>query len=117
MTVASEAVAAAALVGGAQTALHSHAGGGSVDIKQTEIDFGATPVAEASFIVTDTSVSTSSQIIGSVAYEAPTGKDLDELEMDAIDLKFAPGTGQLTIYARGLEGYLADKFKINYLVG
>jgi len=37
--------------------------------------------------------------------------------MDAFDLKFAPGSGQLTIFARGLDGYIADKFKINYLVG
>ncbi len=92
-------------------------GAGGADVKQTEIDFGATPIGEALFIITDTSVSTSSQIIGSVAYEAPTGKELDELEMDTIALKFAPGTGQFTIYAKGLEGYLADKFKINYLVG
>ncbi len=89
----------------------------AVNIKQTEVDFGGLPVAGASFVVTDTDVTVGSQIIGSVAYEAPTGKDLDELEMDAIDLKFAPGAGQLTIYARGLEGYLADKFKVNYLIG
>lgn len=87
------------------------------NIKQTEIDFGTTPVAEAEFIVADVDVSAGSQIIGSVAYEAPTGKDLDELEMDALDLKFGPGAGQLTIRARGLDGYLADKFRINYLVG
>lgn len=89
----------------------------SVAIQQTEIDFGMVPVAEASFIVTDAAVSPSSRIIGSIAYVAPTGKDLDEMEMDALDLKFAPGSGQLTIWARGLDGYIADKFKVNYLVG
>ena len=52
-----------------------------------------------------------------MAYEAPTGKDLDELDMDGLDLKFGPGTGQFTLYARGLDGYVADKFKINYLIG
>lgn len=90
---------------------------GAVNIKQTEIDFGATPVAEASFVVVDVDVSPSSQIVGVVAYEAPTGKDLDELDVDGLDLKFAPGVGQFMIYARGLDGYVADKFKINYLVG
>ncbi len=112
-----ETVAHAQIVGGEQTTLHSHPGGGTLDIKQTEIDFGTTPVAEASFIITDTSVLVTSQLIGNVAYEAPTGKDLDELEMDGLDLKFAPGSGQFTLYARGLDGYIADKFKINYLVG
>lgn len=91
--------------------------GGSVNIKQTEIDFGATPVAEASFIVVDAGVGPTSQIIGNVLYSAPTGKDLDELDMDAIDLKFGPGSGQFTIYAKGLEGPLHDKFIISYLIG
>jgi len=117
MVIVAEQVAAKALVDGGQTTLHSHAGSGSVDIKQTEINFGATPVAEASFLVTDTDVLATSQLIGNVAYEAPTGKELDELEMDGLDLKFAPGVGQFTLYARGLDGYIADKFKINYLIG
>ena len=90
---------------------------GVTNIKQTEIDFGATPVAENSFLITDADVLVGSQLIGNVAYEAPTGKDLDELEMDGLDLKFAPGSGQFTLYARGLDGYIADKFKVNYLVG
>jgi len=86
-------------------------------VRQTEIDFGAVPLSEKSFVITDAAVSASSHLIGNVAYEAPTGKDLDELEMDGLDLKFAPGAGQFTLYARGLDGDVADKFKINYLVG
>jgi hypothetical protein len=89
----------------------------SVNVKQTEIDFGATPIAESEFTVVDADVSATSQLMGTVAYEAPTGKDLDELEMDAIDLKFQPGTGQFIVRVKGEEGYLHDKFKINYLVG
>ncbi len=117
MAVVNEAVAHKALIDGSQTALHSHAGGGTLDIKQTEIDFGATPISEKSFTITDTSVLVTSQLIGNVTYEAPTDKELDELEMDSLDLKFAPGDGQFILYARGLDGYIADKFKINYLVG
>lgn len=116
MAITVEKVASAELVGGGQTSLHSHAGGGA-DIKQIEIDFGPTPVAEASFLIDDVNVLLTSFLIGNVAYEAPTGKDLDELEMDSLDLKFAPGVGQFTLYAKGLDGYVADKFKINYLVG
>lgn len=89
----------------------------STNVKQTEIDFGTTPVSEASFLVTDADVTAGSQLTGSVAYEAPTGKDLDELEMDALDLKFAPGSGNFTVYVTGLNGYVADKFKLNYLIG
>lgn len=86
-------------------------------VKQVEIDFGSLPVSEASFLITDASVSPTSHIVGTVAYEAPTGKDLDELDMDGLDLKFGPGSGQFTLYVRGQDGYIADKFKINYVVG
>ncbi len=92
-------------------------GAGSTNIKQTEIDFGTLPVSEKEFTITDSDVLITSQLIGNIAYEAPTGKDLDELEMDAIDLKFQPGAGSFKIYAKGLEGYVADKFKVNYLIG
>lgn len=85
--------------------------------KQTEIDFGATPVSEATFTIIDASVVASSIIVGSVANIAPTGKDLDELEMDELSLAFGAGAGSFTIFARGLNGYVADKFKINYNVG
>jgi hypothetical protein len=90
---------------------------GSTQVKQVEIDFGSLPVSEASFLITDASVSPSSHIVGTVAYEAPTGKDLDELDMDGLDLKFGPGSGQFTLYVRGQDGYIADKFKVNYVVG
>jgi hypothetical protein len=90
---------------------------GSGNAKQVEIDFGSLPVAEAKFLIADAGVSPTSHIVGCVAYEAPTGKDLDEMEMDELDLKFGPGSGQFTIYARGRDGYIADKFKINYMIG
>lgn len=86
-------------------------------VKQIEVDFGTLPISEKSFLITDASVTPASHIVGSVAYEAPTGKDLDELDMDGLDLKFGPGSGQFTVFAKGQEGYISDKFKINYVVG
>ena len=86
----------------------------SVAITEAEIDVGATPVSEATISVTDAGISTSSKIIGGLAYIAPTGKDLDELEMDALDIKFEPATGSMNVIIKGLEGYIADKFKIWY---
>jgi len=85
-------------------------------MKQTEIDFGTAPVAEKEFTVTDADVTATSRIVGCVAYVAPTGKELDELECDAIDLKFSPAAGSFKIYAKGLEGYVSDKFKVYYIV-
>lgn len=86
----------------------------SVAITETEIDVGTTPVAEASIAVTDAGISTSSKIIGGVAYKAPTNKDLDELEMDALEIKFEPATGSVNVHIKGLEGYIADKFIVWY---
>lgn len=105
-----ESVAAESLVDGSLTNLHRH-------VNQAEIDFGSYPVESGEFTVIDTQILPSSHITGTVAYEAPTGKDLDELDMDSIDLKFAPGNGTLLIKARGLEGYLHGAFKVNYMVG
>lgn len=50
--------------------------GGTANIKQTEIDFGTTPLSEQSFVVADGDVNGTSQLIAQVAYEAPTGNDV-----------------------------------------
>lgn len=93
-------------------------GASSTDIKQTEVDFGITPLPEASFVITDAAISTSNQIIAQVSYDTPTGKDQDEIEMDRYDLNCTAGTGQFTLYMKSVDGsYLHDKFKINYLIG
>lgn len=92
-------------------------GASSTNIKQTEIDFGSSGIDTSEFVIMDTDVSSTSQLIGNVAYEAPTNKDLDELEFDQFDLKFAPGSGQFILRITSLNGCVADKFKINYLIG
>ena len=89
-----------------------------VNIKQTEIDFGATPVAEGTFTITDASVLVTSQLLAQVAWEAPTGKDLDEIEMDDLSIRCKPAAGSFDMFIRAVDGsYLADKFKVNYLIG
>lgn len=89
---------------------------GSFAVYETEIDFGATPVSEASFVIVDAGVTSSAmKILTSVSYAAPTGKDQDELEMDDLQLRAVAGTGDFTLYVRAADGsYLADKFRINY---
>lgn len=86
-------------------------------VAQTEIDFGATPISEASFTITDANVTASSKIVAMVAYVAPTGKDLDEIECDELDIKCGNGSGTFPMYVKGMEGYVHDKFKINYIIG
>jgi hypothetical protein len=83
-------------------------------ISQTEIDFGTTPVDEKTFTITDANISVSSEVMVQLAYVAPTGKEIDELEFDSFDFRAVAGAGSFTLYARSLEGLVADKFKINY---
>jgi hypothetical protein len=81
---------------------------------EVEIDVGSTPVLQASVSVTNAAVTTSSKMTGGVAYKKPTGKDLDELEMDSFDLKFEPLAGAFNVHIKGLEGTIADSFIIWY---
>lgn len=87
----------------------------SVAITEVEIDCGATPLLETIIAVTNAGITAASKIIGGLAYKAPTGKDLDELDMDALDLKFEPLSGSFNVHIKGLEGYISDKFIIWYL--
>jgi hypothetical protein len=88
---------------------------GTFTVTQVEVDFGTTPVESATFTITDAGMTTAKHVIASLAYEAPTGKDLDELEMDTLSIVCGNGTGQFDMFIRSTDGsYLADKFKINY---
>ncbi len=90
----------------------------NINIKQTEIDFGATPIAEKEFTVDDVDVLANSNLLAQVSYEAPTYKDLDELEMDDLQIRCQPAVGYFLMFIRAADGsYLADRFKINYLIG
>ena len=85
---------------------------------QTEVDFGSLPIYQKEFTITDASVLTTSNITASIAYEAPTGKDLDEIEMDSFNIICGQATnGTFKIIVKSIDGsYLADKFKINYSI-
>ena len=88
-----------------------------VPVRQVNINFGTTPVSEASFTVTDARVNTNSNITGQMAYVAPIGGDLDEVEMEPFNLRFAPGTGQFTVFIQAIEGPVRDNYYLNYYVG
>lgn len=90
----------------------------TVTISSAEIDLGATPVADATITVTDAACTAAKHVMATIAWEAPTGKDIDELEMDDIQLRCKPAAGSFDVFIHAADGsYLADKFKINYLIG
>jgi hypothetical protein len=85
--------------------------------KQVEVDFGTTPVETASFTITDNDVQSNSIITALLSYDAPTGKDQDENEMDDIDFICSAAGGSFTLFGLSRLGYVADKFKVNYTIG
>lgn len=85
--------------------------------KQVEIDFGSSLYqVQKIFNIVDSDVSQGNKILASLAYEIPTGKSLDELEMDEIVLKCKANSGSLDILATSLTGSVYGAFKINYQI-
>tara|TARA_R110000772_G_C13229577_1_gene432606 strand:+ start:417 stop:1088 length:672 start_codon:yes stop_codon:yes gene_type:complete len=85
---------------------------------RTEVDFGTLPVYEKEFTITDTNAIATSNITASLAYEAPTSKELDEIEMDMLSISCGQSlAGSFKMFIKSIDGsYLADKFKINYSI-
>lgn len=87
-------------------------------VNQVEVDFGALPVAEGTFTITNASATPTSKIVASLAYDAPTGKDLDEVTMDDLVIRAGSAVdGSFQMFIHAADGsYLADTFKINYVI-
>lgn len=86
-------------------------------LKQTEIDFGTTPVHSKQFTIVDTDVISTTIIYVAQAGDAATGKSQDENDMDIIIFRAVPGSGQFTVYAQSLTGPVVGAYKINYAIG
>lgn len=86
--------------------------------KQVEIDFGPTLYTRYKiFTISDENITEGCNIIASIAYDAPTYKSLDEIEMDPIICTASTTVnGSFKLLVRGLEGSLRNKFKINYTI-
>lgn len=91
---------------------------GAMNMTQIEVDFGTTNyVTEAIFTITDAACLITSKVIAVLAFEAPTGKDLDEVEMDSFFIECKAEAGQFQMHIYSLEGSVYGKFKINYGIG
>src|SRR5688500_15491937 len=92
-------------------------GASSVNIKETEVDFGTAAVSEATFTITDADVSATSQILAGLAGIAPTGKEIEEVYLEEpFKIICAPAAGTFDMTVQPF-GDVSDKFKIWYLVG
>lgn len=86
--------------------------------KQVEVDFGTDLYKDYKiFTISDTDIKAGDIIIANIAYDAPTNKDLDEIEMDPIICTAGTSVdGAFQLLVRGLQGSITNKFKINYTV-
>lgn len=86
--------------------------------KQVEVDFGdALYQSYRIFEINDSDAEVGRKILAEVAYEAPTGKSLDEIEMDEFTVNAGCSEkGKINLIVKSLSGNLHDKFKINYWV-
>ena len=96
----------------------SSSGGSSVSMTQVEVDFGDLPVSSQEFTISDATAVSTSNISAAVAYEAPTGKQLDEVTMDNLQIRCGqPSAGSFKMFIDTAGGsYLAGYFKINYTI-
>jgi hypothetical protein len=85
---------------------------------QTEIDFGAISVYEKKFTIADANVLSTSIITASIAYEAPTGKDLDEIGLEKLQIicgQSVSGSFDMLVSTINCTT-VSGSFKINYLI-
>lgn len=92
--------------------------GATLIVNQVEIDFGATPVSNGTFTITEPGTTTAYRIMAQVAWAAPSGKDIDEIEMDNLQIRCKPGTDEFYMYIETADGsYLEGTFLIDYILG
>ncbi len=86
-------------------------------IYEAEIDFGSVALIEKKFTIVDSRVSPTSKLIVQHSLAAASGKAPDENEMDYLELRATPGTGEFTLFASANPGPVSGAFKINYIIG
>jgi len=93
----------------------------AASVSQVELDFGSTSVSEMLFTVADANVLPTSKIMAQMANVAPTGKDLDEIQLEPLVVYAAPSTlgiGYADFFLRTIDGStVSDRFVIQYQVG
>ncbi|CAB4165500.1 hypothetical protein UFOVP820_60 [uncultured Caudovirales phage] len=83
----------------------------------TTIDFGATPVANASFTITDASIASSNYVEAFVMIDSTVDNDTDAHQHAAASWKLAalPAAGSFTLYITSLVDLCWGTFKIRYV--
>lgn len=82
-----------------------------------EIDFGTSPVQDGTFTITDTNVSSTSNIMCQVKAVSPSdGRSVDEVVAEVLDLQALPASGSFQLRVESLQGSITGKFVISYVI-
>lgn len=91
---------------------------GAVNIKQTEVDFGAIPLKEKMFVVADAEVSASDKITATVSLDDPSDGEPDSAQwFGELEVKAKAGNGDLKLYCASPFADTNGKVKCNYIIG
>ncbi len=89
-------------------------GGGSFTVTETEVDFGATPTTDATFTITDASITATSKIMVTESGSIATGRVASGDSLwDTITYSCAAATGSFTLFARA-SGAVVGYRKLYY---
>ena len=92
------------------------AAGGGATWTEYEIDFGAKPVSDARFTVTDATVGAASKVAVVPSGKAATGRTADDWQADSIIFAALPAAGSFTLFAHCPGGPIVGPRKIQYQV-
>ncbi len=85
---------------------------------EVEIDFGSTPVYDATFTITDAAITSSSVSVAlTPCGKAATGRTADDWQWDGGTFAANPGTGSATCYATFHPGPIVGKRMLQYSIG
>lgn len=85
---------------------------------EVEVDFGSTPVYDATFTITDASITSSAvKMVLVPCGKAATGRTADDWQWDGGTFVANPGTGSATCYATFTPGPIVGKRMLQYQIG
>lgn len=92
--------------------------GGSALWTEVEIDFGSTPVYDATFTITDAAITSSAVKMAVVpSGKAATGRTADDWQWDGGTFVANPGTGSAVCYATFHPGPIVGRRTLQYQIG
>lgn len=92
--------------------------GGPSTWTEVDIDFGTTPVYDATFTITNAAITSSAvKMILVPSGKAATGRTADDWQWDGGTFVANPGAGSATCYATFSPGPIVGRRKLQYQIG